>query len=65
MYIDIREVKRNFSISKSTLYRWIKERDFPEPKRFSPRLVRWNKNEVEEWDKNTGSVSKNKSMHMH
>lgn len=65
MYIDIREVKRRFCISKSTLYRWIKESDFPEPTRFSPRLVRWNINEVEEWGKKLSSVSKNNSRHMH
>ena len=52
-YIRANEVKKIFGISKSTLYRYSKQKEnFPKPLRPSPKIVLWNLEELEEYFKN-------------
>ena len=37
------------TLSPSTIYRLMREEDFPEPIKIGPRAVRWRREEVEEW----------------
>ena len=46
------EVLERVGISRSTLYRWIKSGDFPEPVQLGPpgsRAKGWIEEEIEEW----------------
>lgn len=40
-YLTADWVKRRYSISNSTLYKWIAEGHFPAPVKIGPRAVRW------------------------
>ena len=44
--IDIHEVMSIFSVKRTTLYKGIKNKIFPEPIRFSKRMVRWRLSDV-------------------
>ena len=44
--IDIHEVMSIFSVKRTTLYKGIKNKVFPEPIRFSKRMVRWRLSDV-------------------
>ena len=44
--IDINEVMSIFSVKRTTLYKGIKNKFFPEPIRFSKRMVRWRLSDV-------------------
>ena len=41
------EVERRVGIGTSTLYRMMRDGDFPEPLRIGTRAVRWRESEVE------------------
>ena len=42
-------VKRKLSISKATIYRWIKNGEFPAPLQLGPRTVGWSEDSIEKW----------------
>lgn len=44
-----RSVERMTGLSKSTLYRLIKQGSFPPPLRLTTKAVRWRRDEVHEW----------------
>ena len=43
------EVERYCQISRSTIYRLMREGLFPEPLRIGPRAVRWSEQELMAW----------------
>ena len=47
--IDLREVMRLVSLSKSAVYAWIAQGAFPAPVHLGPRCVRWPEAEVQQW----------------
>ena len=47
--LRLRSVILMTSLSKSTLYRLIKQGHFPQPLRLTQRAVRWRREEVDEW----------------
>jgi len=47
--IRISEVCELVGVSRTTIYRWITEGEFPEPVRLSKYAVRWRIDEVESW----------------
>ena len=44
-----RSVEQMTGLSKSTLYRLIKQGNFPPPLRLTAKAVRWRRDEVNEW----------------
>lgn len=48
-FLTVKDLMNNFQVSKSTIYRWINERGFPEPVKLSPKASRWNSKDVEIW----------------
>ena len=44
-----RSVERMTGLSKSTLYRLIKQGSFPPPLRLTAKAVRWRRDEINEW----------------
>jgi excisionase family DNA binding protein len=47
--LDVRAVARLLSCHKSTVWRMIRQRLFPEPLRIGPQLRRWERSAVEAW----------------
>ena len=43
------EVLELSGLSKPTVYRRMKDSDFPQPKAMGPRAVRWSEAEVRQW----------------
>lgn len=56
-YYRLSEIKENYKMSKSTIYRLIKKNSFPEPTRLSKRMVRWPKSKLEKWETERGNCS--------
>lgn len=49
VYISIKEVMRMTSLSKSTIYRLVKNGNFPAPVKLSPGRIGFNKQDVLKW----------------
>jgi len=47
--IRLEDVSVMLSVSKRTISRLIKDKDFPEPYRISASVLRWKKSVVENW----------------
>ena len=43
------EVETRITLSRSTIYRKMRKKSFPEPLRIGVRAVRWRESEVEAW----------------
>lgn len=50
-YLNIQEVSAVLKVSRSTLWRWIKEGLFPKPIRLGPKAVRWKVSDLAAWDR--------------
>lgn len=47
-YLNAREVREKFSVSRQTIWEWRKRHGFPEPHKLGG-VSRWCEQEVEEW----------------
>ena len=47
--LKIGEVLELAGLSKPSVYRRMKDSDFPQPKAMGPRAVRWSEREVQQW----------------
>ena len=45
----IDQVMETLSVSRTTIYRFIRERNFPPPIKLGPGCNRWPASEVEDW----------------
>ena len=43
------EVEKMCGLTRSTIYRLMREDKFPLPKRLGPRAVRWSSSEIDAW----------------
>ncbi|MCG4260723.1 AlpA family phage regulatory protein [Acetobacter senegalensis] len=50
--LDIKEVIKRTSLSRSTIWRRLRSRSFPQPVRLSEQCVRWRADEVDSWIRN-------------
>ena len=50
LYLKSSSVCKRYEISKSTLYRWIREKKFPKPIRLENSTYRWNLHQLEVWE---------------
>ena len=52
-YIKVRELSEKFGVTKSTIYKWMNEKNFPKPMVLGHvkknGTVRWLESEIEEW----------------
>ena len=49
-YLKRQELEARYQVTKTTIYAWIKTRDFPKPIHFGANLVRWNSSLVDAWE---------------
>lgn len=47
--LNVREVTEKTGMSKSTIYRWIRQGEFPNGKRFGKCSVRWLESVIDAW----------------
>ena len=43
------QLEKLFKVSPATIYRWIKEGNFPPPVRLGANMVRWKASDIEAW----------------
>ena len=44
-----RDIEARCRITRTTIYRLMRAKQFPEPIRLGPRAVRWHESEIEAW----------------
>lgn len=49
-YLTVKEVADRFNVSTASIYRWIRERDFPRPLKIGAGTVRWRLSDIEEYE---------------
>ena len=47
--LRLKEVIERTALSRSTIYRLMRDGSFPEPLKIGPRAVRWRESETEAW----------------
>lgn len=47
--LDIKEVAKRTSLSRTTIWRRLKNGDFPDPLRLSEQCVRWREDDINAW----------------
>jgi predicted DNA-binding transcriptional regulator AlpA len=50
IYLNMRELEARYQVTKTTIYSWIKTRDYPKPIHLGANLVRWNSAQVDAWE---------------
>jgi prophage regulatory protein len=49
-YVKIDRLEERFDVNWRTIYKWIEDRGFPKPTKFTRKCSRWNLAEVEVWE---------------
>ncbi|HAB39753.1 MAG TPA: DNA-binding protein [Rhodobacteraceae bacterium] len=47
--IKCHEIQADFTLSRATIYRWMKEGKFPKPIHLGTNMVRWKKSDIDNW----------------
>jgi prophage regulatory protein len=58
-FLSVRQVADRYSIAPVTVWRWVREGQFPAPYRFAPRTTRWREADLAEFDKRAGAINCN------
>jgi len=45
-----KQVAQRYEVGRATVWRWVKDSDFPKPVRLSPGCTRWKLSDLEEWE---------------
>jgi prophage regulatory protein len=48
-YLTRQQVEKLFQVSRPTLYRWMKEGNFPKNIKLGANMVRWKTSDLEAW----------------
>lgn len=51
VYLADTGVSIRYSVSRSTIWRWLKEGKFPKPIRLGEGSTRWRLSDLEDWEK--------------
>jgi len=51
IYLKDTKIAERYDTHRITIWRWVKEGNFPAPVRLSPGCTRWLLNEIEDWEK--------------
>ncbi|MCO6383361.1 AlpA family transcriptional regulator [Oceanicola sp. 502str15] len=49
-YLSVKQVAAHFGVSSATIWRWCTKGDFPKPVRFSNRVTRWARVDMEQFE---------------
>jgi prophage regulatory protein len=56
MFLRLPQVLRLTGLSRSTIYKWVNQGDFPKPKQLGPRAIAWDSEELANWSENRPTV---------
>lgn len=56
MFLRLPQVLRLTGLSRSTIYKWVNQGDFPKPKQLGPRAIAWDSKELANWSENRPTV---------
>lgn len=49
-YATDKEMAARYKVSRATLWRWVRDGDFPSPIKLSPRCTRFKLTDAEKWE---------------
>ena len=49
-YASDRQLAVRYGVDRGTIWRWVRERDFPQPVKMSEKCTRWRLANVEDWE---------------
>lgn len=50
MYYTDKDLAEKFQVSRHSIWRWVREEDFPKPIKLGPQAVRWRAEDVQAWE---------------
>ena len=52
--LTIDKVAKSLGVARSTVYSWVKKGIFPEAGKLGPKLRRWRRDDIEQWQRENG-----------
>lgn len=49
-YASDRQLAERYEVSRATIWRWTKEKKFPQPVKLSPGCTRWKLSDLQAWE---------------
>jgi len=49
-YQSDKQLAEKYEVARGTIWRWVKENDFPKPVKLGSGCTRWKSSAVEEWE---------------
>ncbi|MFD1912271.1 helix-turn-helix transcriptional regulator [Halodurantibacterium flavum] len=56
LYLSVEQVAERLCVSKDSIWRWVREQNFPKPVKLSGRTTRWRLADILDWE---GSLQTN------
>jgi len=56
-YLSVASVAARYQVSVPTVWRWLRQGNFPEPVRFGERCTRWPVSALLEWESRKGGAA--------
>ena len=47
--IKCHKIQTDLALSRATIYRWMKEGEFPKPIHLGTNMVRWKQSDIDNW----------------
>ncbi len=50
LYLNVEQVAQRLCVSKDSIWRWVREQNFPKPVKLSGRTTRWRLSDILDWE---------------
>ncbi len=50
LFLDSRQVRERYGVSRTTVWRWVREGRLPEPVNVGPASIRWRLHDLQEFE---------------
>ena len=50
IYLTDKQVAERYQVGRATPWRWVQDRNFPNPVKLSPGCTRWQLSAIERWE---------------
>ena len=58
IYLSDKQLAEKYGVHRTTIWRWVKQGDFPPPVKLSPGCSRWPGQPVDAWDQKKEAEAK-------
>lgn len=55
-FLSVKQIAARYSTSTASVWRWVREGQFPKPVKLSPGCTRWRLSDVEAWEVKQGGA---------